>query len=109
MAKNENKKDLEIEFKFSYGDDFEQKLLDLGATCKTEAVQIVDQYFDNSETNFLTLNDYWLRIRNGNWELKYPDRQIVTSDASIAQYYELTGSNQICEFILKLAKQHLNP
>ncbi len=60
----------EVEQKFMISADTRKKLAALGAT-KKDSKSFTDIYYDTNDYS-LTFNDYWLRQRNGSWELKSP-------------------------------------
>ncbi|XP_035268698.1 thiamine-triphosphatase isoform X1 [Anguilla anguilla] len=61
---------VEVERKFVCDPDIKNKLRDIGAVCVGQC-RFQDQYFDSPDFS-LTLNDVWLRCRQGCWELKCP-------------------------------------
>jgi len=79
-----------IEKKFSLSPEQQKRLLD-GAELISEK-QISDTYFDNSKYN-LTTKDWWLRKRDGSFELKVAleghDMRVIN------QYDEITDENAI--------------
>jgi len=64
--------------------------------------EITDVYFDSKDFS-LTTKDYWLRQRNGRWELKVPVIGIKTDDKAIDRYTELESDKEIIKE-LKLNK-----
>ncbi len=80
----------EIEKKFHLSDDQQNRLLE-GAEFISEK-QISDTYFDD-KNHTLTTKDWWLRNRNGNFELKTAlnghDMRIIN------QYEEITNDDEI--------------
>lgn len=65
--------------------------------------RIHDTYFDISEDYPLLLNDYWLRLRNGVWELKYPLQSFDPNAAP--SYIEVTGADDVASTILLLGER----
>ncbi|TRY55768.1 hypothetical protein DNTS_008484 [Danionella cerebrum] len=61
---------VEVERKFVCDAEIMGKLQDIGAR-RIGLVQFGDQYFDSPDL-LLTLQDFWLRRREGLWELKCP-------------------------------------
>ncbi|XP_043081745.1 thiamine-triphosphatase [Puntigrus tetrazona] len=61
---------VEVERKFVCDAKIMGKLQDIGAECIGER-RFRDQYFDSPDF-ILTLQDFWLRRREGSWELKCP-------------------------------------
>jgi len=53
-----------------------------------------DVYYDSKDFR-LTRADYWLRERDGKWELKVPVRSIATRDGGIDRYTELESETEI--------------
>ena len=60
--------DIEVEMKFPLNEDIEANLHEIGAVFKS-CNEIVDSYYDTTSYQ-LTLNDVWLRRRNGRYQLK---------------------------------------
>jgi adenylate cyclase class IV len=65
--------------------------------------EIKDVYYDSSDF-VLTCRDYWLRERNGKWELKVPIVDVKTDDYAIDRYTELESDEEIIIRELKLDK-----
>lgn len=84
---------IEVEKKFFLSADDEARLLD-GATFSKEA-SITDSYYDD-DSYALTLKDWWLRLRDGAFELKVPLRAKGVEQAT-NQYYELEDEQEIRE------------
>jgi uncharacterized protein YjbK len=85
---------LEIERKFLVNDSIKQ-LCEL--QCETKRIiTMSDSYFDTKSFH-LTTKDYWLRERNGAWELKAPIdfNSQETKDVAIDQYNEITDLGKI--------------
>lgn len=104
---------IEVEIRFIYKDDIESKLLSIGSEMK-KSVSLVDTYYDNEITLFLTINDYWLRSRKQNnvitWELKYSIDSIKNpfEIAKVQKYYEVSDEKQICSLITQLYKSNFS-
>lgn len=83
---------LEIEKKFHLSDEQQKRLLD-GADFVSEK-QVTDTYFDNKNYS-LTTKDWWLRNRNGAFELKISlpghDMRVIN------EYEEIINENAIRE------------
>lgn len=87
---------IEVERKFVIQDNTESLLAELEATLLEEAV-IKDSYYD-SKDYALILSDYWLRKRNGQWELKLP---VNPGDiSSVTKYREVTHEDQILSLVV---------
>ncbi|XP_030625385.1 thiamine-triphosphatase isoform X2 [Chanos chanos] len=91
---------VEIERKFVCNPDIQELLTAIGAVC-TGARKFRDQYFDTRDLD-LTLKDFWLRRREGTWELKCPTtRGASGTDEKIGarplctHYREITNLSQI--------------
>ncbi|CAF0874419.1 unnamed protein product [Brachionus calyciflorus] len=101
------RRNLEIEKKFFYSANLEQKLKDLNAK-EESVIEMVDTYLDNSDSYFLILNDFWLRSRKiGNlepkWELKYPSKIKSTShEKNFNKYFETNDQTEIIHLISTL-------
>ncbi|XP_055349134.1 thiamine-triphosphatase-like [Paramacrobiotus metropolitanus] len=70
---------VEVERKFLVPVDFHERLKQHGGRCLVEE-SFTDEYFDRDDYAF-TMNDMWLRVRDGKWELRYgePDNLDVPS------------------------------
>jgi len=101
---------LELERKFWYDFDIQERLEKLGAV-KLKSLHIQDTYYDNESTNILLLNDYWLRERKSNeqtsWQLKYPaELNLINPDThSFEKYYEIDEHLEIISLINNLIDQ----
>ncbi len=84
---------LEIEKKFLLTALQKERLLD-GAE-ELGGKTVVDSYFDTDSYN-LTTRDYWLRNRNGIYELKAPLKSRSSVDAT-NRYYEITDLSEIAK------------
>lgn len=84
---------VEVERKFVCDAEIMGKLQDIGAKCIGQR-QFRDQYFDSPDF-ILTLKDFWLRCREGLWELKCPAVSGTTAgndtDALCTRYREITS------------------
>ncbi|KAK3541258.1 hypothetical protein QTP86_019196 [Hemibagrus guttatus] len=76
---------VEVERKFVCDSHILEKLKDIGAVCLGH-YEFKDQYLDTADFT-LTLKNFWLRKREGSWELKRP-----TSSNSNTE----TWSQQVC-------------
>ena len=63
---------IEVERKFLVPDNYHDRLINHGFRLEQEFDEVlVDKYFDTHKHHLLK-EDFWLRQRNGDWELKYP-------------------------------------
>ena len=63
---------IEVERKFLVPDNYHDRLISHGFRLEQEFDEVlVDKYFDTHKHHLLK-EDFWLRQRNGDWELKYP-------------------------------------
>ena len=84
---------IEIERKFIVPDNFHEKIIAQGYQMqKVYDEVLVDKYYDTHE-HVLINNDYWLRQRNGDWELKYPVGSSHEQGSSV--YHETTCLEEI--------------
>lgn len=109
IFRRQNKKLLELERKFWYDFDIEKKLVEENAR-KINQNLIVDEYFDNLDTNFLLLNDFLLRNRRietsaNKWQLKYPSRTPGLS-SNIENYFETENVKQMSDLIKSLSDRN---
>lgn len=101
---------LELERKFWYDFDIQERLEKLGAV-KLQSLHIQDTYYDNESKNMLFLNDYWLRERKSNqqthWQLKYPAKLNKNDQdtQSFEKYYEIDDLLEIISLINNLTHQ----
>nr|XP_054748929.1 thiamine-triphosphatase-like [Lytechinus pictus] len=84
---------IEIERKFLVSGDTGEKIVNAGGTF-SGVVTLTDSYFDN-ENYSLTKEDFWLRRRNDQWELKMPPKNRQDESASCTQYKEVTNEHDI--------------
>ena len=85
---------LEIERKFLVPEDFSQIFQENGFNFVKEFEEVLsDKYFDTQDHHLLHM-DYWLRQRNGDWELKYPVGGQNPSDMSTL-YHETSNTDDI--------------
>ncbi|XP_002741489.1 thiamine-triphosphatase-like isoform X2 [Saccoglossus kowalevskii] len=92
---------LELERKFSINENSERKLQEVGASCLREK-SFEDSYYDSVDYQ-LTLSDYWLRKREGNWELKSPPEK-RKPESDVAQYIETTNAGEIVQYLSAILK-----
>lgn len=83
---------IEIEKKFLLKDGDEERLLE-GAEFVSETV-MRDVYMDRADWS-LTKNDWWLRGRNGKFELKEPMHELGHSKRDVDQYREYETDGEI--------------
>lgn len=81
---------IEVEKKFILNEETKARLLE-GAEFLAEK-EIYDEYFDTSDFS-LTKKDWWLRSRNGNFELKIAEHQGI--DRLVDQYKEVEDEEGI--------------
>lgn len=82
----------EVERKFTLTD--EQQLSLLTGSKFLGIKEIVDIYYD--DVNFsLTTKDWWLRQRDGEWELKIPMNQLPHHIRTLDRYQEITDTERI--------------
>ncbi len=98
---------MEIERKFWYEFDIEKKLKDIGAKqIDQNSKHICDEYFDNTDSYFMLLSDYLLRLRHkkkiSKWQLKYPSNLAQ----NIENYYEIEDARQAIECIHELISRN---
>ena len=90
---------IEVERKFLFPDDIEEKLHDHGAVAKQQK-SFIDIYYDTPRHE-LTLADHWLRQRQGSWQLKVPPSQRLHSNTT-AQYREHENEDDILQALLSI-------
>ncbi|XP_076146697.1 thiamine-triphosphatase [Alosa pseudoharengus] len=103
---------VEVERKFVCDPDIQKKLKDIGAVCIGQR-QFQDQYFDTPDFD-LTLKDFWLRSREGCWELKCPVPKKTTNiqkdtkaEGLCSRYREITSLPQIKAELIKVMTERL--
>ncbi|XP_017308786.1 thiamine-triphosphatase [Ictalurus punctatus] len=88
---------VEVERKFVCDSQVLEKLKDIGAVCLGQN-EFKDQYFDSADFT-LTLKDFWLRKREGSWELKRPAASHLNAEKRAqdvcTKYREITEVLQI--------------
>ncbi|XP_073687287.1 thiamine-triphosphatase isoform X3 [Garra rufa] len=99
---------VEVERKFVCDAEVMGKLQDIGAKCIGQR-QFRDQYFDSPDF-ILTLKDFWLRCREGLWELKCPAVSGTTPDNDTetlcTRYREITSFPLIQSEVGRIIKEH---
>lgn len=85
---------IEIERKFDLKEGEKEKLT-LGATFLGKK-EFTDVYYDDKDLS-LSLKDYWLRVRQGKWELKVPLNKDKEIDKKTDQYRELETDEEIAK------------
>ncbi|KAF4095944.1 thiamine-triphosphatase [Onychostoma macrolepis] len=99
---------VEVERKFVCDAEIMGKLQDIGAECIGQR-QFRDQYFDSPDF-ILTLKDFWLRCREGLWELKCPAVSGTTPDNDTetlcTRYREITSLPLIQSEVSKIIREH---
>ena len=78
---------IEVERKFMFTEESEQKLNAMGGRM-IKAQSFHDVYFDTNDFK-LALSDFWLRQRDGQWQLKCPPPRRQHGDSTATQYAEL--------------------
>ncbi|XP_072513402.1 thiamine-triphosphatase [Salminus brasiliensis] len=87
---------VEVERKFVCESDVQDKLKTIGAVCIGQ-YEFKDRYYD-SPAYTLTMKDFWLRKREGSWELKCPAvsrTKVEKTEALCTNYREVTDLPQI--------------
>ncbi|GAA6066667.1 thiamine-triphosphatase isoform X1 [Tachysurus ichikawai] len=88
---------VEVERKFVCDSHILEKLKDIRAVCLGQ-YEFKDQYFDTEDFT-LTLKDFWLRKREGSWELKRPTSSNLNTETRAqdvcTNYREITDVLQI--------------
>ncbi len=87
---------IEVEQKFSVSTDTRDKLVAIGATrkgCKS----FTDIYYDTGDHS-LTFQDFWLRKRDGSWQLKSPLKS-YDSKPLTDKYKETETEDEILEML----------
>lgn len=99
---------VEVERKFVCDAEIMGKLQDIGAKCIGQQ-QFRDQYFDSPDF-ILTLKDFWLRRREGLWELKSPAVSGTTPDNDTetlcTRYREITSLPLIQSEVSRIIREH---
>ncbi|XP_051738807.1 thiamine-triphosphatase [Ctenopharyngodon idella] len=99
---------VEVERKFVCNAEIMGKLQDIGAECIGQR-QFQDQYFDSPDF-ILTLKDFWLRCREGLWELKCPavSRTIPNNETQTlcTRYREITNFPLIQSEVSRIISEH---
>ncbi|XP_063063372.1 thiamine-triphosphatase [Engraulis encrasicolus] len=95
---------VEVERKFVCDPEIHTKLKDIGAICIGQR-RFQDQYFDSPDFD-LTLKDFWLRCREGCWELKCPvvpktQKHSSQAEGLCSRYREITTVPEIQAEIAK--------
>lgn len=103
---------VEVERKFVCDPDIQERLKDIGAVCIGQR-QFQDQYFDSPDFD-LTLKDFWLRCREGCWELKCPVSKNTTdiqkdsqAEELCSRYREITSVPEIKVELAKVMTERL--
>jgi len=95
---------VEIERRFRFDADTESKLTAAGASLVSEK-SFVDTYVDTEDFR-LTGSDHWLRLRDDEWQLKYPSPLQLSKNA--AEYVESEDEDAILDIISKLIEMEKN-
>ncbi|KAL2085493.1 hypothetical protein ACEWY4_018813 [Coilia grayii] len=103
---------VEVERKFVCDPDIHTKLKDIGAICIGQK-RFQDQYFDSPDFD-LTLKDFWLRCREGCWELKCPVPKMTyniqkdsQAEGLCSRYKEITSLPEIKAELTKVLAEGL--
>nr|XP_001923052.2 thiamine-triphosphatase isoform X2 [Danio rerio] len=94
---------VEVERKFVCDAEIMRKLQDIGAECVGER-EFGDQYFDSPDF-LLTLKDFWLRCRDGQWELKSPAVSEAPAETLCTRYREITSLPVIQSEVSKIIRE----
>lgn len=84
---------IEIEKKFLIDADNLKKIIKSAKIISQQ--KLVDIYYDTADFK-LTTKDWWLRNRNGKFELKV---SIVGSKSSVDRYHEIETEEEICQHL----------
>ncbi|XP_065151050.1 thiamine-triphosphatase [Paramisgurnus dabryanus] len=99
---------VEVERKFVCDAEVTRKLLDIGAKCIGQR-QFQDQYFDTPDF-ILTLNNFWLRCREGMWELKCPtvwgSGPVNETETLCTRYKEITSFPLVQSEVRRIIRAH---
>ncbi|XP_028821664.1 thiamine-triphosphatase [Denticeps clupeoides] len=97
---------VEVERKFVCDPEIQKTLKDVGAVCAGQR-QFEDQYFDTADFS-LTLRDFWLRRRDGCWELKCSTGSGIHkgngAEGMCSRYREITSVPRIKAEVTALVK-----
>ena len=88
---------IEVEHKFLVVPHTQAKLVSLGAR-REGCESFKDIYYDTKDHS-ITFRDFWLRQRDGAWQLKYPIRE-HTSKPLTDQYNELETEKDILDQLM---------
>lgn len=94
---------IEIERKFVFTDNTIAQLLKAGARLVKE-MELTDEYYDTDDFK-MTLADFWLRRRNGKWQLKCPvagHSSGIGSHSYGSVYREVDNVDEILELLRPL-------
>lgn len=103
---------IEVEKKFLISDKKIKKIIEVSDFVGQK--ELIDSYYDTKDFK-LTTKDWWLRNRNGKFELKV---SIQGSKGSIDQYHEIDDEKEICQnlqinyknsLLISLAKNKIAP
>lgn len=99
---------VEVERKFVCDAKVMGRLKDIGAKCIGQR-QFQDQYFDSPDF-ILTLKDFWLRCREGLWELKCPavlgSKPVNETETLCTRYKEITSFPLVQSEVRRIIKEH---
>ncbi|XP_056594497.1 thiamine-triphosphatase isoform X3 [Triplophysa dalaica] len=99
---------VEVERKFVCDAEVMGRLKDIGAQCIGQR-QFQDQYFDTLDF-VLTLKDFWLRCREGLWELKCPavlgSKPVNETETLCTRYKEITSFPLVQSEVRRIIKEH---
>ncbi|KAK2162194.1 hypothetical protein LSH36_102g07005 [Paralvinella palmiformis] len=95
---------IEIEMKFVFDQKCEERLLQIGAAL-VRRLSFYDVYYDN-RSHDLILNNYWLRCRDDQWELKCPPRDgLGVQCCHTLQYAEYDRPSDILTQVRNVLKE----
>ncbi|XP_069796987.1 thiamine-triphosphatase-like [Narcine bancroftii] len=93
---------IEVERKFLIREDIESRLQAMDGQCQG-TTSFLDRYYDTLDYQ-LTTSDYWLRSREGHWQLKSPFCMGQHS-CNATRYQETDNEAQILPLLLPLIPQ----
>jgi thiamine-triphosphatase len=95
---------VEVERRFVISEKCYENLENCGAKLK-KRLSFCDVYYDTPDHD-LILNDYWLRCRDEQWQLKCPPPKRSGSDAQTLQYAEYDGIQDVFRHLKSVLVPH---
>lgn len=95
--KDKPDQEIEVEQKFQVTDDYRSRLEDAGASMVRPPTLMKDVYWDTEDLILLS-RDWWLRQRDGVWELKVsvsPTNMDSSHSDGLTTYREVTGEQAV--------------